>query len=158
VSEKCWHSRYAKRWGRLSRSHCRYISFMVWPSRQYQPSQTSFSITSSTLEGTSIYSFPFGSLVLKLWICLSAIGYSHHFLLSQSYLFSSPPEMRYFGLPSACALVLAGYVSAETAVSLPKSSHPERVLRAATKRSDLSRRSIKIEQKFESEVVYIEGT
>lgn len=59
--------------------------------------------------------------------------------------------MRYFELPSA--LLLAGYLSSVAAVT--QDGH--RVLRAATKRSDLLKRSTRISQKFESEVIYIEG-
>jgi hypothetical protein len=60
--------------------------------------------------------------------------------------------MRYFDLPTA--LLLAAYVSSATAAV----SNGHRVLRAATRRSDLHKREMKISQKFESEVVYIEGT
>ncbi|KAF1963739.1 hypothetical protein CC80DRAFT_498862 [Byssothecium circinans] len=51
--------------------------------------------------------------------------------------------------------MVAGYMGAE-ASAVPMEA-PERVLRAATKRSDLQRRSHRIEPKFESEVVYIEN-
>ena len=59
--------------------------------------------------------------------------------------------MRYFDLPTA--LLLAAYTSSATAAM----SNGHRVLRAATRRSDLHKREMKISQKFESEVVYIEG-
>ena len=55
-----------------------------------------------------------------------------------------------------CVMALAaGYMGAEaSAVSVTDA--PERVLRAATKRSDLQRRSHRIEPKFASEIIYIE--
>jgi hypothetical protein len=59
--------------------------------------------------------------------------------------------MRYFDLPAA--LLLAAYASSATAAV----SNGHRVLRAATRRSDLHKREMKISQKFESEVFYIEG-
>ena len=60
--------------------------------------------------------------------------------------------MRYFHLPTA--LLLAAYASSATAAV----GNEHRVLRAATRRSDLHKREMKISQKFESEVIYIEGT
>ena len=59
--------------------------------------------------------------------------------------------MRFFQLPNA--LLLAVYTS-----SVAAAIHDgHRVLRAATKRSDLLKRDTRILQKFESEIVYIEG-
>jgi hypothetical protein len=59
--------------------------------------------------------------------------------------------MRYFDLPNV--LLLAVYTSSVAAVA----HDGHRVLRAATKRSDLLKRHTGISQKFESEVVFIEG-
>jgi len=58
--------------------------------------------------------------------------------------------MRYFEVPRTLLLaVCVGSVAAVTSGS-------HRVLRAATRRSDLHKREAKINQKFESEVFYIE--
>ena len=59
--------------------------------------------------------------------------------------------MRYFDLLNA--LLLAVYTSSVAAVA----HDGHRVLRAATKRSDLLKRNTGISQKFESEVIYIQG-
>ncbi|KAF2640096.1 hypothetical protein P280DRAFT_507661 [Massarina eburnea CBS 473.64] len=54
-----------------------------------------------------------------------------------------------------CAIAMvAGFMGVEAATPVEA---PERTLRAATRRSDLMRRSMKIEPKFESEVVYVES-
>ncbi|KAL1609571.1 hypothetical protein SLS59_001077 [Nothophoma quercina] len=60
--------------------------------------------------------------------------------------------MRFFQLPNT--LLLAVYTSSVAAAI--QDGH--RVLRAATKRSDLLKRDTRILQKFESEIVYIEGS
>jgi hypothetical protein len=58
-----------------------------------------------------------------------------------------------------CALLLAGYIGVEASVVSQDDLPADKMLRAATKRSDLlRRRGTKIEKKFEAELVYIEGT
>ncbi|KAH7378275.1 hypothetical protein BKA66DRAFT_571703 [Pyrenochaeta sp. MPI-SDFR-AT-0127] len=65
--------------------------------------------------------------------------------------------MRFFDLPHACGLLLVGYVSAEAVSSSPyNEAQASRVLRAATKRADLYRRSVRIAPRFDAELAYIE--
>jgi len=60
--------------------------------------------------------------------------------------------------PRIFALLLAGYVGVEASVVAWDDLPADKTLRAATKRSDLlKRQGTKIEQKFEAEIVYIEG-
>lgn len=66
--------------------------------------------------------------------------------------------MRFFDLPHACALLLVGYFGSEVVASLHDGPWTDRILRAATKRSDFYRRSMRITKRFESELAYIEST
>lgn len=66
--------------------------------------------------------------------------------------------MRFFGLPYACVLLLVGYFGVDATSSLHNGPQTDRVLRAATKRSDFYRRSMRITKRFESEMAYIEST
>lgn len=60
--------------------------------------------------------------------------------------------MRYLAFPNLLLLAIA-YVPSVAAVT----HNGHRVLRAAMKRADLSKRDTRITQKFKSEVVYVEG-
>jgi hypothetical protein len=60
-------------------------------------------------------------------------------------------EMRFFDLPHACVLLLA----AQGVLATSPSTH--RMLQAATKRSDLYRRGVRIVKRFGAEVKYVEG-
>lgn len=64
-----------------------------------------------------------------------------------------------FSLYKAAALLLVGSMGVEAA-SVAARAPPanERVLRAGTKRSALSKRSLRIEPTFELELPYVEGT
>ncbi|ORX93719.1 hypothetical protein BCR34DRAFT_669805 [Clohesyomyces aquaticus] len=61
-----------------------------------------------------------------------------------------------FDFRNFCILLLAGALSTEVSAKYVAPAPQDRVLRAATKRSDLFRRSMRIEQKFETELSYIE--
>lgn len=65
--------------------------------------------------------------------------------------------MRFFNLPHACLLLLASCLSQETLAKSNDFPHAHRVLRAATKRSDLYRRSMRISKKFSTQLAYIES-
>ncbi|CAO2653945.1 Nn.00g106780.m01.CDS01 [Neocucurbitaria sp. VM-36] len=65
--------------------------------------------------------------------------------------------MRFLDLPHACALLLVGYFGSEATSSPHTGSQTDRILRAATKRSDLYRRSVRITKRFESELAYIDA-
>ena len=58
---------------------------------------------------------------------------------------------------ATAALLLAGAMSVDASATARVPENNDRVLRAATKRSDLLKRSSKIEQKFEIELPYVEG-
>ena len=61
-------------------------------------------------------------------------------------------------LTKICALLLVGFMGAQAGEVLSlENPAKDRVLRAATKRSDLSKRSMTIQQKFDAEVIYAEG-
>lgn len=64
--------------------------------------------------------------------------------------------MRFFDLPQPCVLLLIGYVSATAVASAHDEAHSDRILRAATRRADLYRRSMRIAPKFDAELAYIE--
>jgi hypothetical protein len=61
--------------------------------------------------------------------------------------------MKYLDLSTA--LLLASYLTSQ--VTATTTHETNRVLRAATKRADLQKRSTRIERRFESEVNYIDG-
>ena len=65
--------------------------------------------------------------------------------------------MRWFELPHACTLLLIPFLGQNVAALQQDVAHPERVLRAATKRSDFFRRSMRITRSFETEVAYVES-
>ncbi|KAF2478229.1 uncharacterized protein BDR25DRAFT_338854 [Lindgomyces ingoldianus] len=64
--------------------------------------------------------------------------------------------MGFFQLPKVYILLLAGYLSTEVLAKYAAPPPPDRVLRAATKRSDLFRRSMRIEKRYDAELAYIE--
>jgi hypothetical protein len=65
--------------------------------------------------------------------------------------------MHYFDLPHASVLLLAATLSHGAVAASDPNPQTHRVLRAATKRSDLSRRGLRVSKKFESELAYIQG-
>ncbi|ORY16014.1 hypothetical protein BCR34DRAFT_145102 [Clohesyomyces aquaticus] len=64
--------------------------------------------------------------------------------------------MGFFDFRNVCILLLAGSLSTQVSAKYVPPSPQDRVLRAATKRSDLFRRSMRIEQNFKTELSYIE--
>jgi hypothetical protein len=65
--------------------------------------------------------------------------------------------MHYFDLPHASVLLLAACLSHGAVAASDADPQTHRVLRAATKRNDLYRRSLRVTKKFESELAYIQG-
>jgi hypothetical protein len=65
--------------------------------------------------------------------------------------------MRLLNLPQACVLLIAAQLSAGVVATSYNEPQTHRMLRAATKRADLYRRSMRISKKFESEFVYAQG-
>lgn len=63
--------------------------------------------------------------------------------------------MHCFDLPHATVLLLTAWLGQGAIAAV--SDGPHRMLRAATKRNDLYRRSMRVTKKFESEFVYTEG-
>jgi hypothetical protein len=67
--------------------------------------------------------------------------------------------MRYLHLSRVYALLLATYAGLEIAAATSQDKlQTHRVLRAATKRTSLYGRSMRIQKRFEAEVAYIEGS
>ncbi|OAL51833.1 hypothetical protein IQ07DRAFT_506253 [Pyrenochaeta sp. DS3sAY3a] len=64
--------------------------------------------------------------------------------------------MRFFGLPHGCALLVVGYLGLGAQGIAQNGGSPDRMLRAAMKRSDLYRRSVRISKRYDSEVSYVE--
>ncbi|KAF2195535.1 hypothetical protein K469DRAFT_722749 [Zopfia rhizophila CBS 207.26] len=64
--------------------------------------------------------------------------------------------MGLFDLPKVCILVLAGYLGTEVAATY-QAVPQDRVLRAATRRSDLFRRDTRIQRRFDANLAYIES-
>lgn len=64
--------------------------------------------------------------------------------------------MGILGLSRFWALLLLGYLGAEVTASIPSAGGSDRVLRAATRRSDLFRRDVRIRRSFEANLAYIE--
>ncbi|KAL7770715.1 hypothetical protein CFE70_000653 [Pyrenophora teres f. teres 0-1] len=65
--------------------------------------------------------------------------------------------MRFLGLPQVCAIVAIACFSADVGAAVVREGlETHRVLRAATKRSDIHRRSVRITKKFATELAYVE--
>lgn len=64
--------------------------------------------------------------------------------------------MRLFELPHVCILLLVACLAQECVASSHDFPEAHRVLRAATKKSDLFRRSMRISKKYSTELSYIE--
>jgi hypothetical protein len=62
--------------------------------------------------------------------------------------------MHIFNLPHGCVLLLATWLGQGVIASSPQAN---RLLKAATKRSDLYKRSLRITKRFDAEVTYAEG-
>jgi hypothetical protein len=76
------------------------------------------------------------------------------------FIFPLGPFLKMVHIARLCALLAAGHIGVEASAVSPRDELPaDKTLRAATKRSDLlKRQGTRIEQKFEAELVYIEGT
>ena len=65
--------------------------------------------------------------------------------------------MRFLGLSQVCAIVAIACFSTDVVAVGEDGRETHRVLRAATKRSDLYRRSMRITKRFETELVYVDS-
>jgi hypothetical protein len=64
----------------------------------------------------------------------------------------------FFNLPHACVLLLVIWLGQDVIATSTAIAGPHRVLRAATRRGDLYKRSMRITKRFEAEVGFVEGT
>ncbi|KAF2115304.1 hypothetical protein BDV96DRAFT_646316 [Lophiotrema nucula] len=64
--------------------------------------------------------------------------------------------MAFFGFPKVCFILLAASLGTQASALAESSGPADRVLRAATKRSEVFRRSPRIGKKFEADLSYIE--
>ena len=65
--------------------------------------------------------------------------------------------MRFLGFSQVCAIVAIVCFSTDIVAVGEDVRETHRVLRAATKRSDLYRRSMRITKRFETELVYVDS-
>jgi len=65
--------------------------------------------------------------------------------------------MRFLGFSQVCAIVAIACFSTDVAAVGDDGRETHRLLRAATKRSDLYRRSMRIMKRFEAELAYVDS-
>ena len=65
--------------------------------------------------------------------------------------------MRFLGFSQVCAIVVIACFSTDVVAVGKDGRETHRLLRAATKRSDLYRRSMRIMKKFETELAYVDS-
>lgn len=65
--------------------------------------------------------------------------------------------MRFSGFSQVCAIVVIACFSMDVVAVGEDGRETHRLLRAATKRSDLYRRSMRITKKFETELAYVDS-
>jgi hypothetical protein len=65
--------------------------------------------------------------------------------------------MHIFGLRGACVVFLIAYFNTDVAATSSDDLETHRLLRAATKQSDLYRRGVRITKRFETELAYVES-
>ena len=66
-------------------------------------------------------------------------------------------DMNFSSLRGAFAVLLIAYFSADVAAISGGDLETHRLLRAATKRTDLYRRGVRITKRFESELAYVDS-
>jgi hypothetical protein len=103
-----------------------------------------------------VRTFPFVSYLLDLHALSLDIAEAGYFTCS--LVGQKTRTMNFFNLPHACILLLIAYFAAEVAAAYhDHDARTHRMLRAATRRSDLHRRSMRITRRFETEVVYVDS-
>ena len=65
--------------------------------------------------------------------------------------------MHFSGLRGAFAIFLIAYFNTDVAAISSEDLATHRLLRAATKRSDIYRRSVRITKRFEAELAYVDS-